>query len=285
MKFEKIFVMIAISALLLLISGQAGCPITTPSGVSGGSGLVVSLIPGIDMLSEGKNISLKDTFNIGIHLENYEKTAKSGQMCVKDNIEDSYGGVIEECEPFYIREAETISKNEIQSGKADFYFPERGQFSYNGLPISQQAKAIITLRYPQNSRIEGTVSVPEPATETVKLAGETVPISVTTEKSVSRREDQYKLALNIQLSKMQDVRVFLPDFSKENSIIFNARLGTQQLECTVDGRPIQQTIDFESKKFISCLSLVALEQINYPLIITLSYGVELKKEIGFLISV
>ena len=132
-------ILLALILASLLLTGQTGCPQsgvgTTTTGTQSPStsasqyGLDFSLIPGIGMLSDGSKITLGETFNVGVHLENYDSKPRSGRMCVKDDIDDAYGGVETSCNmiPFSVREAQLDGTGKVvKAGSTDLQFPASG---------------------------------------------------------------------------------------------------------------------------------------------------------------
>lgn len=283
MNERSALIMILLASLLLM--GQEGCQ---QAGIGAGKvstqaasyGLDFSLIPGVEMLSEGSKISLGDTFRIGMHIENYDKSAKSGELCIKDDIEDVYGGVKDSCVLFNVREAEYDNGKIVKSGQKDVYFPSKGEYSYHDFPITQQVNLFVTAKYTQHSVVQGSVRVPEPMTEAVSLTQLPEVISVSVEKTVSSREDGYKANMAVTFTKkLSNAEIFTPDF-KRKGLIFNPQLSNYMVDCGLQ----QNTVDIENTRLIKCFAFLPKEQLTYPLLLNMDYGVSLKKEFTFMIQ-
>lgn len=297
---KKVFMLLILAALLLIV-GFNGCP---TGGTTTKKGLDFSLATGLDQLSYGKTVSVGETFSIQINIENYDKVPRGGEVCIRDDQDDIYGGISgKECTTFSVRAAEVIEEKKkgffggaaegVQAGTATIYFPSSGEYSYSG--GTQKAKLFVTLKYVQDSIIgaPGGVPVPEPTSEMLELEQEAAPISVSgVEKSVTKKEGAYKVSLSIQLSKEQQAKIFPPNFKKEdeNYISFKAEMLPKILECEPEGtyskEKLQQgLIEIKTKKYIKCFTLIGEEeQTSLPLAIRLNYGVELVKEFPFTIA-
>ncbi len=301
---EKILILIlSLSILLLFVCGQVGCPSLPGEGEAKRTGLDFSLISGIDYLTGGKVIEQGETFYIGIKIENYDQKPKNGQVCIKDNIDDGFGGVSSEgngeCKLFNVKAAEIIKKEttgitgkkiseEIKPAVITIYFPETAEYNYNNLPLMLRAyegKLFVSLRYRQISQATATVTVPGP--EQPLLSQEPAPILVSVVKSIRKKQEAYKVDLDVLLRKQQVAkltRIFSWDFSKENVTYFSAEMVPLTMSCTVAGKSITDIIEFENEKLVKCSTPVYLAeevQQSYPLIITLDYGVALEKSYAF----
>lgn len=300
---KKVLALLILVALLL-IAGFNGCPAITPTTTK--KGLDFSLVTGLDKLSYGKTISIGETFYVHVYTENYDKVARSGEVCIRDDQDSIYGGIKgEECSRFSVEAAEVIEEEKkgffggaaekVQPGDGDLFFPSSGEYYYENLPITQKANLFVTLRYVQDSIIgaPGGVAVPEPSSEVIELEQEPAPISVRAEKSVTRREDAYKVLLSIQLTKEQQAKIFPPDFKEENEnyLSFEAKMLPKTLECEPEGTYSEEKlreglIEIKTKKYIKCSTLIyEEEQTSWPFVIKLNYGVELAKEFPFTIAV
>jgi len=304
-KAKNILLKISLVLLLfLLVCGQSSCPTTSTKAAKTGIDFV--LISGVDKLSDGKIISQGDTFNIQVHIENYDKQSRSGQVCITDNMDNAFGGIESQCTPFYVKAAEVITEKKQQSGlfassqeqvqpsTAEVFFPTSGDYMYKNLPVTQSAKAILSLKYSLSSRastLEG-VKVPTPETEALNMEQEPAPVTVSVDKSVSRKEGAYKISLDIGLTKDSSATLYPPDMKEENKnyIYFKASMSPQTLECEPSGtydqnKFSQGLVELKNTKFIKCSTLVDIQEGQWPFTIDLNYGVELKKEIPFTIKV
>jgi len=269
-----------IFVLVILVLGVDSCPISS-GGVgqqTSKSGLDVSLVQGVGYFNQGMTLDQGDTFKIVLKINNYDTTEKSGTICVKDDKEDVYGGIFDQCTPFYIQAADTQG-NVLQAASSTVYLPTSGEYKYDNLPIATSAKLFITIAYVQHSIIQGTVNVPMPEVEMITLAQTSAPVSVSAEKTVSKQGDQYKMSLGINLLK-SDSSIILTteDMKTDNRIKFSAKLSNYNFDCT------QGIFEMENTKFIKCSALLPLEQIGYPCLIYLDYGVKQTKTFDFKIN-
>lgn len=296
----KKILLLTLLAALLLIAGFNGCPVTPTAK----KGLDFSLVSGLDKLSYGKSISVKETFYVHIEVTNYDKVPRVGKVCIRDDQDDIYGGITgEECTTFSVKAAEVIEEEkkgffggkteQVQPKIEDVYFPSSGDYRYEGLPITQKAKLFVTLRYAQDSIIGGSVAIPEPSSEALELKQDPAPVTVTARKEVTKREGAYKVSLSILLAKEQQAKIFPPNFKEEdeNYLSFKAEMLPKTLECEPEGtyseeKLRQGLIELKTKKYIKCSTLIyEEEQTSWPLMITLKYGVELAKEFPFTIAI
>ena len=297
------FIIIALCFFVLFFClGQQGCEMPGFDKTEARKyGLDYSLISGVDYLSGGKVIQQGETFYVGIHIENYDSIPRTGEVCISDNVADTYGGISSqgsgECKSFYVSAADVVRKEttgitgkriveQVNPGKTDVYFPVAGMYSYYGLPSSAQPwKQVlyVSVRYLETSRVTGTVTVPYPSQEQISLVQEPSPIFVSATKSIHRFSNGYKVDLAISLQKKQPVKIYYD--GQENVTYFAARLEPQILQCFLtSGQPVTDKIIIENERLIKCSSLVYLSgeaQQAYPLVITLNYGVSIDKQYSF----
>lgn len=296
MSLNKLLLIVTLSLLLMGIAAMEGCPSTTASK----TGLDFVLGTGTDRLSSGDTVTLGELFYIDLNIENYDKIAKAGKIYIKDNMDDVYEGVAEDSVLFSVDAAEVFEKEaegifgrqteKAEPGVTNLVFPSSGEYRYIGLRSTQPAKLIITAEYSKNSVISSSVNVPEPSSETLQLDQEPAPVSARVSKSVTKREEGYKVALDIELTKQSDAVVYSPDFKNENYIHFAAEMAPKILECVPEGSYDKNMlgkglIELKNKKFIRCSAFVYEEEQAWPLEIKLDYGVRLKKEFPFTIKV
>ncbi|MEM4153134.1 MAG: hypothetical protein QXK80_03420 [Candidatus Pacearchaeota archaeon] len=302
-KITNVIVVLLIFIVLIFVSGQEGCemPGSSEKTQAKKTGVDFNLITGVDYLSSGKIIEQGESFYVGIHIENYDSKAKSGEVCIYDDISDEYGGINSqgECKPFIINAATIIKKEtsgmmgkkiveEVTPGKVDVYFPEEGIYKYYGLPSQKapwQRTLFVSVRYRESSQITGSIKVPNPSYEQIALIQEPTPLSISVTKSIHKQQDSYKVNLDILLSKRAQSKIYSPDFKQENVTAFYLRLEPQQVQCFLaGGEPIRNTIFIENERLIKCSSLVYMAgelQQTLPLIIALDYGVAIEKSYGF----
>jgi hypothetical protein len=274
----KLYFAIILVALLLL--GVEGCPQGSVTGGGAAEGLDFYPVSGVGYISAGKEVSLGESLFAKLHFENYDKQGHQGQICVRDDIADAYGGIPrDECKSFSIKNAEIIgTAGQLQSAKTDVIFPESGEYAYHDIPISQAAKLFVDLKYAQSSKVTGILNSPSPETEKLNLQQDDAILKADIEKTVRRRAEGYQIDLSITIQKMNnDAKIYSPDFSKQYLLLGFG--GALDFKCTPD---IQNGIEFESTKFIKCSALTTEEtQTAYPLIINMDYGVALTKTYNF----
>ena len=276
---KRLIQVILVCALLFLVIGVESCPISGTGGQQQSkSGLDFSLIQGIGYFASGLEFEQGETFKVAVKIDNYDNIEKQGTICVKDDKESVYGGASEDCKQFYVKAAEYNQNTFVKSASTEIYFPSEGEYSYHDIPIAQNAKLFVALSYVQHSLISGTVNVPDPVTEKLNLVQTSAPISASADKTVSKQEDQYKVNLGITLTKVSDpnLKIYTEDMRSENKAKFSAKLlPSYNLDCQ------QGIIDFESTKLIKCSTLLSLEQVGYPFLINLDYGVIISKTFDF----
>lgn len=293
----QMFTIIVLSLLLLGVSTLEGCPSTTSASKSG---LDFSLEPGLNKLSSGKTISQGELFYVTLRIENYDTKEKTGIACIKDDMDDVYGGIKEGCIPFKVPGAEETSpeskskfmskKTDINPGISKINFPSSSEYQYSGLPATQNAKLMITTKYSQSSVISSPkgISVREP-TEMIQLSQIPAPISISVEKSATKREEGHKISLDIKMNKQSDATIYSPDFKNENYLYMAAEMPPKTLECEPIGNYDKELlgkslVEIKNKNFIRCSTLVYEEDQTWPLQIRLDYGVKIKKEFSFIIN-
>lgn len=291
---------ILILAIVLLVSGVEQCP--SPQGGFGGggtgsqaskSGVDATVVSGIGYFSQGMQLNQDDTFKIVLNIENYDKTEKKGTICVKDNQDDAYGGILVsgDCTQFSVPAADYQGDVMTRMASQRVAFPMDGEYSYHDVPITSDGKIFITLSYVQHSAAQGLVNVPEPAEESISMILPPSPISLKVDKTVSKQQSQYKASLGITLEKSADenTKFYTEDMANENSIKVSLKLSPSPsssgytLDCTqLSGQ--QGIINMESTKFIKCSSLLPLETTSYPFLIYMDYGVKITKTLDFKIK-
>lgn len=285
-------------AVLIFVSGQQGCEMPGGGGTQAAkTGIDYTLTIGLDYLTQSKTLQQGDSFYVGVKMENYDKVPRTGQLCIADDVLADYGGIGDgECRAFSLKAAE-ITKKEVSGiasvgtrtqetvvpGTEEIDFPEGTEYSYYGLPsMTYNAKLSVSARYTGESRASGTLTT---TTEPLALTQEPAPVLISVTKSVHLRQDSYKIDLDISLKNQQQATIYSPDFSRENTTY--VRIDSPfTLECTTaDGKPIAGFVELEAERLIKCSGLVPVaEKASYPLVITLDYGVELKKDYPFSIK-
>lgn len=303
MKNNKKLVIYVFLLLLIIffVSGQQGCEMLGRKPAAKKTGIDYELVSGVDYLSAGKLLEQGESFYVGIKVENYDEKLRTGQICIRDNIADTFGGIssegLGECKFFNVQAADIIKKEttgmwgkqikeEINPGKTEIYFPEETEYTYHGLPSLMKpyaGKMSISLQYRETTQATGTITVPSPNQPVISQ--EPAPIAISVSKTIRRKQDAYQVDLEVMLRKQQPARIFSYDFSQENVTYFRAEMVPQPMSCfTTTGEPITGIIEFQNERLIKCSSLIytagGVEQ-SYPFVITLDYGVALEKSYPF----
>lgn len=292
---RSIFALIAFVILFLIVCGQQGC-----EKQEARKGINVYLLTGIDYLSAGKLIEPEESFRVGIAIENYDKKQKQGQVCIRDSVSDSYGGIPSygkgECSFFSVKEAEIKETKkgfgkalEIKPGTTKVYFPSSGYYAYHNIPEMlrpYQNTLYVSLLYSETVKATGTVEVPSQDVMVLNFDQDPGMVQMQVQKSVHKFGDAYEVRITINMFKQENATISLPDFSKPNALFFQASLGSIPLKCEANNKEIGNVVEFENEKFIRCSALVHLtgKQENYPLLIQLDYAVTLTKQFPFAIK-
>jgi len=285
MKIKEALMILLVVSVLIILSGAGGCLGNGGIAGIGGKteaakyGVDFTFEKGIDRLSAEKELQLGQTFFVDIILENYDSDPKTGEICIRDDISDNYGGIPTQCRQFIIPGAVYVGNKVETIGSTRLAFPESGDYSYYDLPKSIQATLYASIKYKQRSVLSGVIKAPNPETETITLESLPQPLVITAEKSVSSRDNNVKASIRFNLASQGRYNITSPDF-KSSIIYFSPNLGGYVLDCST----LQQTIDFRNTKFISCSALLPSEQTSHPLLVTLDYGVGLDKQFSFRIN-
>jgi len=295
MRIKEVLIISLLMATMIVISGADQCPQGTGTsssqglfgGISGGKteavkyGVDFILNPGLDKLTAGKTVKLGESDYADILLENFDSEQKTGQICIRDDLDDAYGGISSSCQDFVIPGASFIGGEFDKESSIEVKFPVSGYYPpYSGLPADIDSTFYIAASYAQHSVATGAVTSPSPETEKWTLKQEASPITVSAEKSLSSTESNIKVNLKFTLQKQGNYSISTTDF-KRNAVAFSAKLGFYNLDCP---ELKQGFIDFENTKFISCSALLPRETLTEPLIVTLDYGVKLSKSFKFKIQ-
>jgi len=289
-KFNIVLIFLVLS--VFLVSGQQGCPQGGPGQVgqagqtrststqSGSLGLDFSFVEGFEYLTQGKKVSSRDFISVNIIIENSGKTPKSGLLCIRDDVEDVYGGVVSECKSFRVNGAVYDQDKFVQTSTENILF---GPYKYEEFPLSRNVNVVASLQYSEQLIQSTTVSVPEPSIERLSVESDPSPIVVSIDKTVSPREDGYRVSLGIELRKSSgELKVTTPDFKKEG-LILDPKLSFTNLDCEYSD-PTIKFVEFKQKQstnLIRCSALLPREEITYPLLLSLHYGVEVDKKFSF----
>jgi hypothetical protein len=286
MKLKGVLAGVILLSVLLAVSGVDQCPIQGGGGTGGKTeaakyGLDFSVQSGLDKLSEGSVINVGETFFVDVLLENNDPEPKSGEICIRDNIDDAYSGIPALCRQFTVPAAVYI-ENTLQSpSSTNIAFPANDYFKYEGWPVDADVTATISVSYTQHSVVSGIVKAPEPASEVLTLTQRPAPVLVTAEKTISSQSGNVKANLKIGFQKQGNYNITSLDFKTER-IMFSPKLSTYTVDCP---QANQGFADLASTKFISCSALLPREQTSHPLLIDLNYGVKLSKDINFKLKV
>jgi len=272
-----------ILGMILLVSGVDQCAQQGGSFGGGGQtqaakyGVDFTTQQGLDKLSEGKTVYLGNSFLVDILMENFDSEPKSGQICIRDDIDDAYGGIPSRCKAFNIPAASYIQGNLDSPATLDIVFPDSGYYSYSNLPIDTSATLYISASYGQSSTASAIIKAPQPESEAITFTQTPSPLTVSAEKTITSTDSGAKLNLKININKQGDYNITTRDFKRE-AIGMSTNFGSYNLECPAVA---QGFIDFKNTKFISCSALLPKEQLSHPLIVYLDYGVQLNDKISF----
>jgi len=269
---------LALAFLILLVSGADSCQQQGGGGQITGGKIDFSLVQSIDTLTAGKSIEQGQQFYVQAQVSNPADEIKTGQICIRDNIGETYGGISSDCQPF-----------SVSNGNADIVF---GPYSYSNIPISSApAILFVDMDYKQKSRMESAINVPLPEFEIVNIQQGQDPVLVSVNKSIRRYDQGYKVDLGISLKANSPsdakMRIFSPDFSRENLSAIEIIMGQQTLDCVSGTEKISKEVNVGREKFIRCSTISNLgkeEQLLYPFVLTLDYGVRVSREYQFTIT-
>jgi hypothetical protein len=286
-KIKEMWAVLLVIVLLILVTGQEGCP--GPSEQQGKSGMGFTLIQGVSLLTPPKTLEKNEAFMLGVHVENYNDEDDEGMVCVRDNVADSFAGIPSEgdgdCQSFSVRAAEQTGDDEQVPGTTNLYFPStQNQYMYTGFPelnAPYDATVFVSMKYRQDSQATATITTPDETQPTITQDSQPVRVQVT--KSIFLTGDNYRINLEFHLFNTQNVGIYSPDFVEQDKIYFNAEMQPLSLHCTdVNNNPITGLLEFENEKIIKCYALTASRtQQSYPLVVTLDYGVSIDKEYRF----
>jgi len=301
-KFIKnVFLVLILLIALFVGTAQQGCE----QGQGSQQGLDFSLVTKSSFLSAGSTINQEDTFYVGVKIENYDKVERNGFVCIRDDVEDGFGGIVSEgsgeCKYFVVMAAQEKEKSssgsiipglggsssEIEPGIVEIYFPsENKEYSYSGMPElvkPYSGKISVSLKYQETTQATGTVTVPDESG--VAIAQEPALVGAYVNKALHPRGEGYKLDLEINLVKQGNAKIFLPDFSEENKTYFLINLIPLNLECSVTGKPLTGTLDLQTSQKVKCSTeLNSKSTQSFPLVIGLTYGAMIEKSYSFSIK-
>ncbi|MCS7134563.1 MAG: hypothetical protein NZ889_01755 [Candidatus Pacearchaeota archaeon] len=291
MKTKEIFTFVLFCLLIFFTSGQKGCETTQATK----RGIDFTIISRPSFLTPGSTIHQGDTFYVGVKIENYDTEERTGKICIRDDVEDTFGGISShghgECDLFVVRAAEKKQqeknifgqkREEILPGALEVYFPKEREYAYYNLPPLIRpfsASFYVSLQY--NEFVEATATLTT-GQEQPNVAQEPSLVKVFITKTLHPRSEGYKIDLTIELSKQGTGQIFSPDFSRQNITQFYIRLYNVPLQCFVAGKPVYHEIELQEKKTIKCTGMIyGKQEQSFPLVINLNYGVIIEKKFGF----
>lgn len=288
------YVFILLVLAVFLVSGQQECAGPGgPGGVSQGvdqarqqipingqEGIDFSFREGIEYLSKGKEVRANEEVFLNILVTNQDDSPKAGEVCIRDDVEDIYGGVISQCKPFTITGAVYDGGKIVDVGEVPVLF---GVYTYEEFPLNQDVTVFATLKYADSVQFEGFVSIPGEETEKVQISKKASPLTATVDKRVSLKGGGYNVDLTIKFTKDRKVKVFSPDYLREG-LILDPRISTQSMYCDYTDSTVK-FLEFKegsSTSIIKCQALLPKEEsTKYPLLLSTQYGVELEKKFTF----
>ena len=288
--FNALVIIPLLIIVLMFSLGQQGCQMPSQKEKLP-TGLHTQILSGVDYISQGKQINVGDSFYVGFKLTNYDAKPRQGQVCIKDNLDDYYGGISQQCLPFNVNQANIITgtgkKTSVEPSTIEVVFPQQGQgqYSYQNLNVQLPATIYTNIVYTQSNTYSSTLSVPTPETESQHLTSDE-PVSVSVTKTIHSMSDHYEIALEITLTKVKDVDVMSPDF-KQKALLFGINALPLNFECKSQSQGFmnQALIDFNNERLIKCNAVTtSKEETAYPLQIRLDYGVVEHKTINFILN-
>ncbi|MEM1535126.1 MAG: hypothetical protein QXE64_00620 [Candidatus Pacearchaeota archaeon] len=279
---RKLFYFLFVAIFLLGLGFFSGCQ---PQQAAK-SGFEIGLISGAGYASEGQQLLESEPFKIGIELTNYDEDAKSGNICIFDDIADYYGGIMQrECSGFSVQGSTKMADKQIP-GTQRIIFPQRGtSYSYEKIPAGFDFRPQITIeiQYMQNSLFTTTLTYPEPTEQSFAFGDKFLSLNI--KKSVhASSADNYEIFLELRLSKLGNA--VIESEGKNNSIRLILSAQPLSLNCQTSLQQFSQSalINLEKENFISCSALTtSREQTSIPFIINLRYIA--KEERSFSIAV
>ena len=290
------YVFILLVLAVFLVSGQQECP--GPQGPGGGDvsqgvdkakqqipitgqeGIDFSFKEGIEYLSKGKEVRAGEEVFVNILVTNQDDSPKAGEVCIRDDVEDIYGGIISQCKPFTITGAVYEDGKIVDVGESPVLF---GVYTYEEFPLDQDVTVFANLKYQDSVQFEGIVAIPGEEIEKIPVSKKASPLVATVDKRTSLRGGGYNVDFTIKFTKDKKVKISSPDYSKEG-LILNPRISTQSMDCDYTDRSVN-FLEFKegaSTSIIKCQALLPKEEsIKYPLLLGTQYGVELEKKFTF----
>ncbi len=292
MSFNVILLLLVLA--VFLVSGQAGCASlqkgssfnqddapTTRTGASS-KGLDFAVVKGSGYLSAGREIKEGQVFAVNILIENYEKTARNGDICIDDDIEDSYGGIPRgRCQSFRVNPATYEGDVMQQPSKTNVFFDE--QFNYKNLDSSQTITMFVTMDSFITEKVSTQMPVPEVKQSTLSISNPSQ-LNIKFERDVIEKVEGYEADMDFTFSKKdRNTKITTAD-KKHEGIVFNPTLEGNQINCNYDDPSIKLLKFDQSTSIINvdCSSILPVKaQTSYQMLLDLQYNVEVKKEIQF----
>jgi hypothetical protein len=289
------FYLIAIILLSLLVIGATGCESFQGSSsslfsqaASGKYGVDFILDSGIANIAQGKKVSLGDDFYVRLNAYNYDKEQRSVKICVRDNIDETFGGIKSggDCQDKMLPAADitlagtgTKTSEKISPSITPVIF---GIYTYHDIPLDMQAKLFVSAAYKESPKITANLQIPTPETETLSIDQSPAVIKTSIIKTVHLKDEFYKADLSITFSKQKpQVNITSPDFTLENKTKLTISMSPFQVEC----KGLENGFfEIKNEKLISCSALASREENTYPLILQLDYGVKDERAYSFTIQ-
>jgi len=282
---------LTLTLLLSLIAfGQVGCA-TTDGNKARVIGLDFSLLQEAPptVLSEG------DEFQVVVKIENYGMISTSGEFCVEDTVDDFYGGIGRNCEPFSIGAASEDSNNILPRSEIITLPTSSSSFSYKGLS-NQPVNIIYSVIYQYSTQAAPLICVKDPLKQTATSCrtSETIsvdvlaPLSITSVEKVIGRisENQVRLTVKINLRKDVNGILLLPGSvsgfeEEENKILVReVSFGPNTLNCNNEG-----VLEITTEKVLRCSGVINVDGVvKHPLNIVLDYTVKSEKNFDLTIE-
>lgn len=280
-----------------------------------GKGLNVNIFTKPDIA--GKTLNEESSFVVDVEISNYIPSSIRGDLCLRDESTNNYGGVDDnQCQAINIVAAERISNKLVPSG-ISIPFPSAGEYFYKNLPTNGADNRIFADLYYETETIadasNGCVSRSLDdkscnSEQRLSVSQSEAPLQVSSIKftPIARRASQdVTVKTEITISQVDDGSVLnsgtsFHSQSDNPSIGVNVLINNQKADCTGSsfshGQLVVRNSNAKIEKVINCNTIVniATESVNnIPVTVQLEYGFKktiygpsfkLKKSIEELIS-
>ncbi len=293
MKKEYLFLLILISIFII-----SGCTSSKSFLGSGPNGIQIKFI---QPESKYSTLGIDEGVDLPIEFEltNYAECQAIGNLCVKDLLNDKYGGVPEQCKEINFEEAR-INNKKPELDTQTFIFSSQ---PYSNLFKNEDTTLKATAKYNCQFIAGPTICTKSPLNqdkecknfETIsgsKLGSKIAPVTITSiEKQLGGSSNNIELKIKITLRKMSDGKVSTSNEFQENlkgnPLRIEIDYGESSMSCL--GADYKEGIMYwkakDTEKVINCkISLTSGEIQETPLNIRLNYEYEITKDMPIKIN-